>query len=290
MPRLRSSLSLLTLVSMVMGAVVLLPVVTPVQAATNLVTVVTAKRTLTRGLGAGVELPCPSGTRIVGVGFAGVVRPLHLWWTLLSEPGAGNEANVFVSNDGGNDPHTFTGYGLCLAKSASDTTVVKRSRQISGGNAGSLTAGCPTGSKLLAGGGGAYKGDSPTTVTASKPADERWTVAVNNRERRAGTTLLHTVSCAYDPALQIKTVTVGGIPAPPGVTAKSVPCPSGMAIAGGGYSVPIFGPIEDRGNMLAVQVSRPVITTDRQSWRVHVGNNASVTTSFSAYAVCVALT
>jgi hypothetical protein len=269
-----------------MGAIVLLPVIEPAVAATNLVAVVTARRTLTQGLGSSVKLPCPSGTRIVGVGFAGVVRPLRLWWTYLSEPTVGNEASVFVENSG-NDPHTFTGYGLCLAKSASETTVVKRTRQLGGGSAGGLTAGCATGANRLAGGGGVYKGGSVTTVTASKPTDERWTVSANNKERSAGVTIFHYVSCAYAPTLHIKTVALTGIPAPPGVTAKSVPCPSGMAVAGGGYSVPIFGPIQDRGNLLAVQVSRPVITTDRQSWRVHVGNNASVTTSFSAYAICV---
>jgi hypothetical protein len=290
MPRLRSALSLLTLLFLLMGAIMVLPVIEPAAAATNLVTVVTATRTLPRRQGASVTLPCPSGTRIVGVGFAGVVRPLHLWETYLRGPNDGNLAGVFVDNVDGNDPHTFTGYGLCLAKSASDTTVVKRSHQISGGNASRLTAGCPTGSKLLAGGGGAYKGYSPTTVTASKPTDDRWTIAVNNRESAVHVTLRHYVSCAFAPALRIQTVTVGGIPAPPGVTAKSVPCPTGMSVAGGGYSVPIFGPFEDPGNLLAVQVSRPVITTDRQSWRVHVGNNTSVTTSFSAYAVCVALT
>jgi hypothetical protein len=63
-----------------------------------------------------------------------------------------------------------------------------------------------------------------------------------------------------------------------------------MAVAGGGYQVPTVGPTKERGNLLAVQVSRPVITTDRQSWRVHVGNNAAVSQQFSAYAVCVALT
>jgi hypothetical protein len=290
MPRLRSALSLLTLLSLVMGAILMLPAIEPAAAATNLVTVVTAKRTLTSGRGSLMSVPCPSGTRVVGVGFAGVVRPLHLWHTYLGGPSDGNLAGVFVDNVDGNDPHSFTVYGLCLAKSASDTTVVRRSRQISGGNASYLTAGCPTGAKRLAGGGGADPGFSPTTVTASKPADDRWNVTVNNRESATGVNLRHYVSCAYAPALQIQTVAVGGIPAPPGVTAKSVPCPKGMMVAGGGYSVPIFGPIQDRGNLLAIQVSRPVITTDRQSWRVHVGNNTSVTTSFSAYAVCVALT
>lgn len=298
MRRLRAPFALLAVAAL--AAVGLTPAPRPAMAATDYLTVVS--RTFSAGPGPYSSLlTCPVGTHVVAVGFAGIDPPLYLNGTSFDRRISGL---VSVRNTGP-DPHRFTAYTLCLDAGVTGVTGVTYpylQRTVSPGSVTGLIVGCPAGTQQVAGAGRAVPVPGPplgtVLVTGSYPGSrvnptEGWSTYVNNRAAGARDVLVQArASCIAVSPLRVEIATAIGVPAPPGVTDTRVACPAKTEIAGGGFRAPSFGPIEERGNLLAAVASRPIIPTsltNPEAWAVRVRNNASVDTSFSAYAVCVSL-
>ena len=285
------TLGLLLLITLVMGGVGLRPFVHPAAAASDLVRTVSQQRTAGGGEWGSAAASC-SGDWPVGLGFSGVIPPLYLQYGQL-DGGGDSEARLKVRNTGRSD-HPFTLYGLCLAETASDV-IYRNLRRISmgPGRNGGLTVSCPTGTRPIAGTGGVERpADAipPAAVTASYPTSRGWKIEVNNRAGEHFVDMTIKTSCAYDPRLQIQVVSALDIAAPPGISGKSATCPRGTELAGGGYRVPPFGPIQERDNLLVVMASRPEAANGREFWTVRVANNGKVSQKFSVYGVCVSRT
>jgi hypothetical protein len=280
----------MVLVTLSLAAAGLAPVVQPAVAAKDIVTIVTEQHVIQARSSESVDLHCPSGADFVGVGFSGVVPPAYLYRASFDDKDPEKEADIYVYN-AGRTSRTVTAYGLCLARSVSETTHENDRRLVPKGQTVTATATCPVGTRRIAGGVEIREGYiPPSEITASHSTKRGWTATFRNHEGPRDGIVFAYVSCAYSPRLSVEIVKQTGIWAPTGVTSKSVACPRGMEVAGGGFFVWPFGPHQEFNTVLTVLSSRPETTSEREYWTVRVGNTANGTQQFSVYAVCLALT
>jgi hypothetical protein len=190
---------------------------------------------------------------------------------------SGNTWFVDVNNNSG-AATSFVVYAVCAIPSKK-YQVVTSSVTNSAGLQTSVTAACPTGTKVLGGGGFSGSGSLAVNINTSIPLGNGWRVDENNASASDATLAAYAV-CSAQPRTAHYGITVGTpVTNSAGTeTHAEALCPTGRsALGGGGFS--------GSGSTSVNMNSTSPITG---GWSVYENNASSSDTTITAYVVCAA--
>ncbi len=188
----------------------------------------------------------------------------------------GNEWLVDVNNNSGADTNVVV-YAVCAIPSKKYQQVVGSTATNPAGNQTTATVACPTGTKVLGGGGFSSTGSLAVNINTTIPAGNGWRVDENNASATSATVTAYAVCSA-----QARTAHYGLTVGTPVTSAAGTEtqaeafCPSGRSsLGGGGFS--------NSGSTAVNMNSTSPITG---GWSVYENNASGGDTTITAYVLC----
>jgi hypothetical protein len=239
--------------------------------------IVSASFTANNGVQTRGTVACPKKGSVARMpqGGGGIIASSSLSANLNSSFPNGNTWNVDVNNNSGAST-TFVVYAVC-AVPGKKYQVVSASVTNSAGVQSSATAVCPSGTKVLGGGGFSSAGSVFVNINTSLPTSNGWRVDENNATATSVTVTAEAVCSAQSKKAHYG-ITIGApvTNAAGAETHAEALCPSGrVELGGGGFS-------GSGSTSVSMNGSSPFAG----GWSVYENNGSASDTTITAYVVC----
>jgi len=224
--------------------------------------------TISAGTTGNSTVACPSGSVVVGGGFAAGNNMV-----VYTHSMEGNGWRVYAKNNSASD-QLLNAYAICLSNTTGSTAQQLNQVTASAGGIGHAVAACPAGS-VVTGGGYASNPDSLWVYNSSMTGNS-WQVYAKNTS--GANQLLN----AYAICLSGTTGTTSQVGDQISIAGNAsdgaaVACPSGSLVTGGGFAL---------GNNLVIYNSS-MSPVDSTKWNAYARNTAASSQLMNIYAACL---